>query len=220
MPVIISNGNTNLTTTNGFYRVEAHNLGTFSATDLVLSTTRTISVTFANAGNCLGIVLPLPCNVATTVALSTLRGVTVTLREGVTVRATATLTANQIANGASTPIANGGYIVPFIFSVPYAVTTAPGTWTFDVVSSSGSEANHFSIRTSNGTAPAFATWCNNAISFTTGDTVICKDIVTINHSGTVKFGPVLGTGDSTNGVCGWVCKSSTPPTLAGANSKT
>jgi hypothetical protein len=58
MAVIISNGNTSLSTVNGFYRVEAHNLpssttpGTYiQSAELVLKV-----LTFANAGNSLGCV--------------------------------------------------------------------------------------------------------------------------------------------------------------------
>jgi len=57
MATIISNGNTTLGTASGFYRVESANLGCMHATLLALTTTRYINVTFANAGNCKGIVL-------------------------------------------------------------------------------------------------------------------------------------------------------------------
>ena len=57
MTVLITNGATTLNTASGFYRIEAQNLGCFHATLLALTTTRYINVTFANAGNCQGIVL-------------------------------------------------------------------------------------------------------------------------------------------------------------------
>ena len=54
-----SNGSYNglLSTANGFYRAEAWNLSMLSNTYLPISTVRYINVTFANAGNCKGIVL-------------------------------------------------------------------------------------------------------------------------------------------------------------------
>lgn len=58
MAVLVSNGNTSLSTVGGFYRVEAHNLpssitvGTYiQSAELVLKV-----LTFANAGNSLGCV--------------------------------------------------------------------------------------------------------------------------------------------------------------------
>jgi hypothetical protein len=59
MTVLITNGATTLNTASGFLRVEAQNLGCMHATLLALSTVRYINVTFANAGNCQGIVLNL-----------------------------------------------------------------------------------------------------------------------------------------------------------------
>ena len=59
MAVIVSNGATNLSTASGFYRAESYNLSSYSTTYLVLSSTRTINVTFANAGNCKGLILHL-----------------------------------------------------------------------------------------------------------------------------------------------------------------
>lgn len=46
-------------TANGWYRAEAYNLGVTSTTVLSLTTARPISVTFANAGNCQGVVLAI-----------------------------------------------------------------------------------------------------------------------------------------------------------------
>ena len=56
MAVIVSNGDTDLHTTNGFYRAESYNMYFSNQTFLALSTTRTINVTFANAGNCKGLI--------------------------------------------------------------------------------------------------------------------------------------------------------------------
>ena len=54
-----NNGSYNglLSTANGFYRAEAWNLGIASTTKLAVSTPRYINTTFANAGDCQGIVL-------------------------------------------------------------------------------------------------------------------------------------------------------------------
>lgn len=74
MAVIISNGATDLHAASGFYRVEASNLGIYNNTTLALSTTRSIAVTFANAGNCQGVVIGISTSSAT-------QDVTVTLKE-------------------------------------------------------------------------------------------------------------------------------------------
>jgi len=95
MAVVISNGNTTLNTASGFYRVESYNLGTGSSTNLALTTTRYQNITFANAGNCLGIVLDL-----TTVSMST-REVICSLEEyqSVTSFDTGTEKVNKVAHG-------------------------------------------------------------------------------------------------------------------------
>ena len=58
MAVIVSNGTTNLSTAGGFIG-EGYNLSTYSTTILALNTARQINVTFANAGNCKGLILHL-----------------------------------------------------------------------------------------------------------------------------------------------------------------
>lgn len=60
VPVIVSDSNNaaydgKLGTVNGWYQAEAYNLGVFTTTVTLLSTVRTINVTFANSGNCQGI---------------------------------------------------------------------------------------------------------------------------------------------------------------------
>lgn len=213
MAVIISNGNTNLSTASGFYRVEAHNLSSFSTTVLTLSSTaRTIDVTFANAGNCQGILLAL-LPAGSTSGASVYPDLTVTLQENVagswTDRATVTKTGTEIYNNADNA-SNSITYMPFTGGTfPYAVDTVASKWRFAITQSTGSSHQ---LRTSNGTAPFYATWCDNAVSFTNGDTVICKDIVTIDQSAT--FSGTLGTGDSANAVCGIVCKSATAPTTS------
>lgn len=201
MAVIISNGNTDLHTASGFYRVEAGNYSPYNTTTLALTSTRTISVTFANSGNCQGVVLSLITTAETT------RDVTVVLKESGTIRATATLTAAQICNSTISTI--GCWLIPFVFSAPYAITTAAGVWTLEI--SQGAGTNNWAIGTSNGTAPFYAAWCDNAVSFADNDTIICKDIVTVTQNATIKGS--LGTGDTTWATAVYVCRSSTPPTL-------
>jgi hypothetical protein len=215
MAVIVSNGATSLSTASGFYRAEAHNLGMFSTTELALSSTRTIAVTFANAGACQGLIL---CCVATTGTLAAnLKSVVVTLQENVasvwTDRATVTLSAASISN--SSTIAQGAWIVPFSGGTfPYTVTTAASTWRFQV-SQSGAQSTNWSLRTSDATNPFYVTWCNNAMTFANDDTVICKDVVTIDQ--TAKFKGLLGTGDTTRSVACIICRGSSGLAASVAN---
>ena len=61
MAVLVSNGNTNISTVNGFYRAESHNLGSgLLVTSLATTiTTQFIPVTFANAGNSKGLIITI-----------------------------------------------------------------------------------------------------------------------------------------------------------------
>jgi hypothetical protein len=185
MAVIISDSanaayDGNLSTVNGFYRVEARNLGNNSYTVLALSTTRTQAVTFENAGNCQGIILGLYSSSAS--AVSAIRGVKVSLEQNTGSWAevnSKTLTATEILGSDS--FGSGIFFVPFKFDTPTAVTTDANTWRF-VVSSAGSESNHWSWQTSNGTLPTYITWCDNQVSFTDGDVLVCMDEVVIDAS--------------------------------------
>lgn len=199
MAVIISNGATNLNTASGFYRVEASNLAAYSGTALALTSTRTIALTYANAGNAQGIVIAVTCSSST-------KDVTVTLKQSGTIRASKTLTASDISNASG--VTAGHWLVPFTFTAPYAVTTAAGVWTLEITQGAGT--GDWSVVTSNGTAPFYAAWCDNAVTFADNDTVICKDIVTVTATATVKA--TVGTGDAVNGTAIWVCKSDSPPT--------
>jgi len=220
MAVIISNGNTTLATASGFYRVETYNLAGFSTTRLLLTTTRTISVTFANAGNCQGLILGLNPNTIGADA-NTYRDVTVKLQEDVvgvwTDRATKTLTGDEMYNSSTVVGLLSGtpcvWIVPFIFGTPYAVTTAGSTWRFEIslAASAGSVTNTTSIQTSDATNPFYASWCDNAVSFASNDVVIAKNNVVIDMTATFKG--ILGTGDTTRSVCAIACKN-TDPTVA------
>lgn len=203
MAVIVSNGATNLSTASGFYRAESYNLSSFSTTTLVLSTTRTIAVTFANAGNCKGLIIPISSSTG-----NCTKDVTVTLQEYVTGvwtdRVSKTLTANNISNTTATTQAI--WWTPFEFGTPYAVDTTASKWRFQIAQGSGS--GNWYMLTSNGSAPAYVTWCDNAVTYASGDIPVAKEKITIDMNCT--FTGVLSTGDSTNSVCAIACKSSTP----------
>jgi len=201
MATIITNGATSLSTGSGFYRVEAANLGQASTTTLVLTSTRTISLTYANTGNALGVVIALTQTSSTTPD----RDVTVTLRQSGVSRATATLTAAQITNSVAN--ATGTWITPFTFSAPYAISTSGGVWTIDITQGSGSV--DWRVATSNGTAPFYAAWCDNVVSFTTNDCVIAKDVLTLDATATVRAA-ALATGDSTRSLAMVACTSTNP----------
>lgn len=104
-----------LSTASGFYRVEAHNLGFDSTTTLALP--QTIAVTFANAGNCKGLMVGVATHAAND------RGVQVDLRE---IKGTATL-----------PVASPGIVTfathGFTGNEPVSFTTT-GTLPTGVVS--------------------------------------------------------------------------------------
>jgi len=201
MAVIISNGATNLSTASGFYRVESYNLSSFSPTTNALTSARQIAVTFANAGNCQGVVLAIMSSVTVN------RDITVKLQENTgswTDRASVTLTASQISAGASST-ASTTFFVPFEFATPYAVDTASNKWRFDV--SQGSGSSNWYLGNSNGTAFMYATWCDNAVSYTTNDVVIAKEKVTIDQDCT--FAGLTSTGDTANAVCAIACRPAT-----------
>lgn len=204
MAVVISNGATSLATASGFYRVEAHNLGMMSATQLALTSTRTIPVTFANAGNCQGVVLALT-SPSTTIS----KPVTVVLQENVatvwTDRTSVTVTAATITNSAARTN-NATWITAFTFGTPYAVTTAASTWRFSITQGAGT--NNWQLKTSDATNPSYATWCDNVVSYASGDVPIAKDKITIDMNAT--FTGVAATGEATRSICAWACTSSTP----------
>ena len=75
MAVIVTNGATNLSATGAFYRAESYNLAPFNTTKPQLTTARQIPVTFANAGNCQGIILHMVSNDTTKDVTVKLQGV-------------------------------------------------------------------------------------------------------------------------------------------------
>lgn len=208
MAVIVSNGATNLSTASGFYRAESYNLSTYSTTILALNTARQINVTFANAGNCKGLILHL-------YGSGTNRDVTVELQENTgswTTRASKTLTVTDIASN-SLGLLWATYIKAFEFTTPYAVDTTASKWRFQITQGTGNAYNWY-IRTSNGTAPSYVTWCDNAVTYATNDVIIAKEPITIDQDCTFKG--LLSTGDSINSICAIACASTTTdPTANG-----
>lgn len=157
-----------LSTANAWYRVEAHNLymGINTTASLVLTTTRSIAVTFANAGNLMGVQLAFQSsgNVFTLYN----RDITVELVEsGTTVRATKTLTANDI-HGGLTKYVFGKWIINFKFATPYAVDTVGSKWTIRV--SQGAGNSNWNLATSDATNYVLSYTGDNLTSVTDGTT--------------------------------------------------
>lgn len=209
MTILISKQDTDITT-NEFYRVEASQLGTFGnhAFSESLSAARQVALTFANAGNCLGVVLMFRSVFVDVV--SDIRPVTVDLQELVlgvwTTRATKTLTRAQILTGTNPA---GSWLVPFEFTAPYAVTTAVGVWRLNVYSAAGAQTRHFDITKTNGSTYVYAAWCDTQLTPVSGsDSIIFKNYVDITTSFTFKA--VLGVAEATRGYCAWVCRNLDP----------
>lgn len=83
MAVLVSKQSANIGDANVWYRAEAYNFGDTSTTVLILSNTvrRYIDVTFANAGNCLGVLLSLSSNSPSLRGFGTWNGVYTVLEE-------------------------------------------------------------------------------------------------------------------------------------------
>jgi hypothetical protein len=200
-----------LGTANGFRRVEAYNLTSTHATTLSLATTRYIPVTFANAGNCQGLVLWLHSGNFVS------REIKVALQENTgswVERASVTLGAADLIGTKLSPVVGTTVVYPqpikpFVFSTPYAVDTTASKWRFEI--SHGAGSGTWNLRTSDGTNPAFATWCDNQLSFTNDDVLIVKDKTIID--GSASFGAVLGTGETTIGVACVICANIADPTV-------
>lgn len=204
MSVIVSDSNNAsynglLSTANGWYRAEASNLGSWG-TPLSLSSTRTIAVTFANAGNLQGVVIG--CTFSSYTGTVD-RDVTVELVEsGTTVRATKTITASTIRSGST--IYYGAWAVPFKFATPYAVDTTASKWTIRI--SQGSGTSNWNVATSDNTNPFYVAWCDTAVTASsTNDALIIVDDIVINATFVTKAQAV--TGSAANAVCGVICET-------------
>jgi hypothetical protein len=202
----------NINTANGFYRAEFANLCPFFGTLISFSTTATTyGLTFANAGNLMGVVLPLQPNanfINTTL--------TVTLEENVasvwTARTSKTLTAAELVKSPNTPTATvfdnteAGIFGVFKFATPYAVDTVGSKWRISVVQGAGSGT--WRVRQSTTNVWGIVAWCNNAVSYTDGVDQLCVvDSLKMNAS-TFLVG-ASQTGDpGTSQIAAWVCGGS------------
>jgi len=195
---------------NGFYRVEAQNLGicqsstgyisaAFSSTATTYNVT--IPVTFANAGNCMGIMVVVYIGGTSG---TTDRSLVVELQENVdgtwTTRTSETITALQLRGDQSPPY-QGYYnrIIGIDFSTPYAVDTTASKWRFNFYRTGGTGGSLYLVQTTTG-APTFATWCNTSVSLGASDT-LCVTKRTIVDRSQVLDVAALATGDTVNGVC-------------------
>lgn len=97
----------------------------------------------------------------------------------------------------------------FPFITPYAIDTTVGKWKF-YAKQYATTSSYLSLIFSDNITyvyPAYWSWCDNAVTFTDNDTIICKDVVTIDKSATL--GNILPVSGYTNwGVCG-IVESST-----------
>lgn len=179
MAVIVSNGNTSLATASGFYRCEAYNLALQSSTGLSLSNTtaRALSVTFANAGNCQGVIISLFTSVST---VSTMRGVTARLQE---TKSTCTITI--ASPGVVTNTAHGlAADTPISFTTTGALPTGITANLIYYVSATGLTADTFqfsttiggaSVNTSGTQSGTHTLWATRASKALTGNE-ICNSV--------------------------------------------
>lgn len=208
--VVPKTSGTKFSDVNGFYRVEAQNIGLAQSTtgylSAVLSVTATaynvlIPVTFANAGNCMGIMVVAYVGAT---AGTTDRGFVVELQENVagtwTTRTSETITALQL-RGDQPPPHQGYYnrIIGIDFSTPYAVDTNANKWRFNFYRTGGTSGNLYLVQTGTD-APIYATWCDTSVSLSPSDT-LCVTKRTIVDQSQVLDVTALGTNDSITGFC-------------------
>ena len=218
-------GNTTLNTANGFYRVEASNLGMFSNTVLILSTKRYANLEFANACDCLGFGVSLAANTSYLTACD--RDVVIELEENSgyptsdswSTVATKTLTAAQINNSSEFLCGRGDsggadWVVEFLFAAGYTVdnsAVASGHYKYRVsFAQSGGTIGNWYTRTSNGTIPFYAAFGDNAVTFSDNDTILCSGTYTITQDKDATLRGTLGTGDTTYSLALLTFRSSSP----------
>jgi len=199
--------NGNLSTANGFYRAEAHNLG-FVGTSIVnlnttVGTASAIPVTFANAGNQKGIVLALYTSNQDLNGSN--YGVTILLQEYVasvwTTRTTDVFTDAHLHP--TTAMKYGTWIVPFKLTT-YAVDTTASKWRYLIYKTGGTGGN-IQMVTSDNTNPFFVAWLDNQVSYASGDQPVCVDTVIVDQTAT--FTGTLGTGTTTQSTAAVVCRA-------------
>jgi hypothetical protein len=221
MSVIVSSGNVGLSTASGFYRSDAYNVGV--AGSVAVNTSQIVlPVTFANAGNCKGIILN---HVYADSYDAGYYNVTVTLQQFVAgswvdTLATKTLSPNAIFNG-SIPLA-AGWITQYEFTIPVAVTTAASTWRFTITQSSGGTGTkRATFRTSTGASAAnisYITYSDVLVTASSGNDFVCVrsgDTVTVDTTFGLKA--YAGTSDATYGYCAWLCRNTDPSIANVAN---
>jgi hypothetical protein len=125
------------------------------------------------------------------------------------IRDSKTLTASQIMN--TTDNSCSGILVPFEMTTPYAVDTTASKWRYRV--SQGSGTNNWQILASSVATPTpiYAAWCDNAVTFADNDSVIAKDVLTLDKTATLKG--ILGAGNTSIAWALTMCRQ-TDPTVA------
>ena len=213
MAVVVTSGNVGFSTAGGFTRGEAYNIGKFN-TQTALSdvTPKTIPVTFLNACNIKGIILAFAGNRS---YATPGRSITVELQQYIasvwTVVATKTLTYAQITNNEALNTM-GTWITEFEFASPYTVTTAASTWRFNMyaVTASGTY-NDLGWYSTDGTNPIFVAYDDTSATYSdTNDTFVVRSQDTLIIDQSVHAKPITGTGDTTIGCSGLLCKSLNP----------
>lgn len=98
-------------------------------------------------------------------------------------------------------------IVPFEFTTPYAVDTTASKWRFIFWQEGGTTGSYYFMVSDGVISENFShfAWCDNQVSFTNDDVLICKDRVTVDTSFSIKG--VLGTGNTVYSTAGIICRS-------------
>ncbi len=209
MAVLVSKQDCNLSDANAFYVAENNAFGFYTGT--ISIATLTESLTFSSACNFLGVVLDFRLNRSDYVG----RTATVKLQENVsgtwTDRLTMTKTLDEIVGAnhksfAPNEIYQGGWLVPFDWESTggYPVTTAVGVWRLEVTQG-GSGGNLTISRASTSVPFSYVAWTDVTATFANDDSILCKNIVTIDKSAT--FGGVLPAGVTTLATAIAVCSN-------------
>lgn len=148
MAVLVSKGATSLSTANGWYRAESYNVGmaTAGVTQLASIPSVNLPVTFANAGNCQGIILSCRPNTAPATDISA-RTMTVRLCEVNTPVTVTIASPGVITWNTASPAEN----TPFVMTTTGALPTGLTANTVYYVKNAGATTSNFSA-TAGGTA--------------------------------------------------------------------
>lgn len=206
MAKIVTNGDVNINTVNGFYRIEAAN-GDANGSSTILTSARTQALTFANAGSCLGFAICLYGNTQND------RGVLVELQEDTgggswVTRASHTLTSAEIIGTlqSGTYAGRGKYLIAHDFDAPYAVDTTASKWRLNVIQSGGTTGSWYWYKNQDSSSYTYFVWCDNAVSYVDNtDQILVKNYLTINANTTLKG--ALDSGATAVANCMWVCSN-------------